>query len=262
MTKHVVMFSGGAGSWAAAKRVVIKHGAENVVLLFADVLMEDEDLYRFISEAADNVGAPLVRIADGRTPWAVFEQVRYIGNSRVDPCSKHLKRDLLDKWRDTNCTKDDTVIHVGLSWWEPHRWERTREITASQGWTYEAPLFDYPQLDPDQILDWMRTEGIRPPRLYEMGFTHNNCGGFCVKAGQASFARLLDKLPERYAEHEALEEYCRAIGINGTILKDRRFGNTKGVPMTMKQFRLRIEKEANDFDCNDEGGCGCALATD
>ncbi len=122
------------------------------------------------------------------------------------------------------------------------------------------PLFDEPNLDPDQILDWMRSEGIRPPRLYEMGFTHNNCGGFCIKAGQASFARLLSKLPERYAEHEALEGYCRAIGINGTVLRDRRGG--KITPMTLKTFRLRLEKKASDFDCNDEGGCGCALATE
>ena len=42
--KHLVMFSGGVGSWAAAKRVVERHGTEGVVLLFADTLIEDEDL--------------------------------------------------------------------------------------------------------------------------------------------------------------------------------------------------------------------------
>ena len=260
MTVHVVTFSGGAGSWAAAKRVAQKYGAENTVLLFADVLMEDEDLYRFLDEAAANVGAPLVRISQGLNPWAVFEKERYIGNSRVDPCSKILKRNLLDKWRDTHCNPADTVIHVGLSWWEPHRWERIKEITQQQGWTYNAPLFDEPQLDPEQVLDWMRSEGLRPPRLYELGFTHNNCGGFCVKAGHASFARLLRTMPERYAMHEALEGYCQALGINGTILKDRRGGTSK--PMTLKQFRLRLENKADDFDCNDEGGCGCALAVE
>ncbi len=139
MTIHVVMFSGGAGSWAAAKRVVAKYGVESTVLLFADVLMEDEDLYRFLDEAVANVGAPLVRISRGLTPWAVFEKVRYIGNSRVDPCSRILKRDLLDKWRDDHCDPKSTVVHVGLSWWEPSRWERLKAITLTQGWTYAAP---------------------------------------------------------------------------------------------------------------------------
>jgi 3'-phosphoadenosine 5'-phosphosulfate sulfotransferase (PAPS reductase)/FAD synthetase len=63
------MFSGGVGSWAAARRVVEKHGTEDLVLLFADTLIEDEDTYRFLREAAANVGGQLVEIADGRTPW-------------------------------------------------------------------------------------------------------------------------------------------------------------------------------------------------
>ena len=35
---RVVMFSGGIGSWAAAKRVAEAHGTDDLVLLFADVL--------------------------------------------------------------------------------------------------------------------------------------------------------------------------------------------------------------------------------
>jgi hypothetical protein len=49
------MFSGGVGSWAAAKRVAEAHGTEGMVLLFADTLVEDADTYRFLVEAATNV---------------------------------------------------------------------------------------------------------------------------------------------------------------------------------------------------------------
>lgn len=49
--RHLVMFSGGAGSYAAAKRVVAEHGPANTLLIFADTKMEDEDLYRFVGEA-------------------------------------------------------------------------------------------------------------------------------------------------------------------------------------------------------------------
>lgn len=55
-------------SWAPLKLAAKKHGTEGMVLLFADTKMEDEDLYRFLDQAAANVGAPLVRIADGRNP--------------------------------------------------------------------------------------------------------------------------------------------------------------------------------------------------
>lgn len=46
--KHIVNYSGGVGSWAVAKRVIARHGAENTTLLFTDTLIEDSDLYRFL----------------------------------------------------------------------------------------------------------------------------------------------------------------------------------------------------------------------
>ena len=129
MTRHVVMFSGGIGSWATAKRVASLHGTQDMVLLFADTLIEDEDLYRFIDEAASNIGVPLTRIADGRTPWAVMRDERIIGNSRIDPCSRILKRKLLEKWRDENCAVDDAVIYIGIDWSEVHRLHTVRSRT-------------------------------------------------------------------------------------------------------------------------------------
>ncbi len=56
---RVVMFSGGVGSWLAARRVADAHGTDGLVLLFADTLMEDEDLHRFLDDAARNIGVPV-----------------------------------------------------------------------------------------------------------------------------------------------------------------------------------------------------------
>ena len=66
--KHIVMFSSGIGSWAAARRLVETVDPSDVTLLFADTLIEDEDNYRFLHEAASDIGAELVIVADGRTP--------------------------------------------------------------------------------------------------------------------------------------------------------------------------------------------------
>src|ERR1700743_2722315 len=107
--KHVVMFSGGLGSWAAAKRVAAQHGTADMVLLFTDVRMEDKDLYRFLGEAAANVGVPVTVLMEGRNPWHVFFDERFLGNSRVDPCSKILKRQTADNWLIANCDPADTI---------------------------------------------------------------------------------------------------------------------------------------------------------
>jgi hypothetical protein len=254
MKKHIVMYSGGACSWAAAKRVVERHGKDSVTLLFADTMMEDEDLYRFLDESVANVGAELVRIADGRNPWEVMRDKRFIANSRVDPCSEILKRKLLDKWRDENCDVERDEIYLGLSWDEQHRVDRVQ--SRAKPWKYSAPMAEEPFLSKSQVLKWIESEGIKVPRLYSMGFPHNNCGGFCVKAGQAHFAHLLRVMPERFAYHEAQEQKMRELIGDRSILK--RIHNGETVSFTLKELRERIENQMT-FDQYDWGGCGCAI---
>ena len=250
--KHVVMFSGGAGSWAAAKRVA-KTG--RLTLLFADTLMEDEDLYRFIDEAAADVGGLLVKVAEGRDPWQVFFDKRFLGNSRVDPCSRILKRELLRDWLDNNCDPADTTIYLGFDWTEAHRFERAQGYW--EPWEVRAPMCDPPYIDKAQVLSALRAAGIEPPRLYGMGFPHNNCGGFCIKQGMAGFRHLLEVFPERYAYHEGREQELREfLGKDVAILRDRAGGTT--TPLTLSTLREQIEAGAeNEQLALDWGGCGC-----
>jgi hypothetical protein len=101
----------------------------------------------------------------------------------------------------------------------------------------------------------LRAEGIEPPRLYRLGFAHNNCGGFCVKAGQGHFALLLEAMPERYAYHERREQELRDhLGKDVAILRDRHGGETR--PLTLREFRER-RQAGEPCDLFDIGGCGC-----
>lgn len=261
--KHVVMFSGGVCSWAAAKRVVDRHGKDGVVLLFADVKGdsvnphdgEDEDTYRFMRQASENVGAPMVRIAHGHSVWEHFFARRMMGNSRMPICSIELKREMLDRWQNEHCDPATTTLYFGIDWTEEHRCEPLRKMRAP--FRVEFPMCEAPFLTKHQMLDTLKKEGICPPRLYGLGFPHNNCGGFCVKAGQAHFAHLLRTNPERFAYHEAKEqEFIRMIGKDVSIMKDRRGGTTK--TLTLKQLRERIEGQ-QEFDMYEWGGCGCAV---
>lgn len=252
-TTHVVMFSGGIGSLAAARRVRERHPDDRIIALFADTLMEDEDLYRFLPQAAASCGAELVTIADGRTPWEVFRDERFLGNSRVDPCSRVLKREALDRWMDENLDPTTTVVYMGIDWTEEHRFRRVKD--RIKGWRVEAPMTEAPYVTKADMLRELDTLGIKPPRLYAMGFAHNNCGGFCVKAGHAHFANLLRTMPDRYAFHEQQEEALRAVLGDVSVLTDRSGGGPKR-PLTMAAFRERMERGAV-YDLFDLGGCGC-----
>lgn len=256
--KRVVMFSGGVGSYATAQSVADQYGSDDLVLLFADTRMEDEDLYRFIDEAAALVGGELVTVADGRDVWEVFFDVRFLGNSRIDPCSRILKRELLRRWLDDECDPQDTTVYLGIDWTEIHRFERARPYWAP--WAVEAPLTEPPLRDRDYWHDRLAAGGVALPRLYELGFPHNNCGGFCVKAGQAQFDLLLRRFPERYAWHEERERALQQhLGKDVTILRDWANG---GVPMSLRQFRERRQAQTVLFDREDWGGCACFTPDD
>jgi len=251
---HVVFFSSGIGSWAAAKRVVAEYGAERTKLLFMDTRIEDEDNYRFLRDASENVGAELVTITDGRTPFDVFKDVRFMGNSRVDPCSRVLKREAADSWLATNYTPETCVAYVGIDWTEEHRYTRMAERKLP--WVYKAPLTEEPLLMKAQLLQLARTEGLKPPRMYDYGFQHANCGGFCIKSGQAQFSKLWDTWPERYREMEAKEQDVYAhIGATRPFLRVTEDGELRY--LTLREFREKYLEDGKQIDLFDWGGCGC-----
>ena len=259
--RHIVMFSGGIGSFAAAVRVAARYGTTDMDLLFTDTMMEDEDLYRFIDEAAQYIGAPLVRISDGRDPWQVFRDERMLGNSRIDPCSRILKREIADKWLADNCVRGETVVYLGIDWTEGHRFDDgdgrgAKHRYARNGWACEAPMTEAPFLTKRGMMALLGDAGIDEPRLYRLGFQHNNCGGMCCKAGQGHFAHLLRTMPQRYAYHEDMEQGIRdLLGKDVSMLSDRAGGDGKK-PLTLKALRERI-RAGGQVDMFDIGGCNC-----
>jgi hypothetical protein len=265
--KHVVMFSGGLGSWMTARLVAEEHGTADLFLVFADVkgnnpsphAGEDEDTYRFIKEAATDVGGELVWLNEGRDIWQVFKDNRFLGNTRLANCSKFLKQQPCREWLDANCDPADTTVYVGIDWTEIHRLPAIEN--SYKPFIAAAPLTEPPYYTKQQIMAECVRRDIAIPRLYRSGFPHNNCGGGCVRAGQAQFALLLREHPERYLYWEQNEQDLREyLDADVSILRDR----TKGTvtPLTLRRFREEIESQTALFDPNDYGGCGCFVDTE
>ena len=267
--KAVVFFSGGAGGWSAAKRTVKKYGVKNTTLLFTDTKQEDEDLYRFMEDAAKNIGIPVTKIADGRNVWQVFHDVKMLGNSRVDPCSRVLKREPAERWLKENCDPDTTVLVFGIDWTESHRFDDgngrgVRPRYAKLGWpNVEAPMTEAPYLNKKEVLQWMRLEGLKPSRAYDQGLSHDNCSGGCVKAGKGHWAHLLNVRPEVFAEWEANEIAFNAARPGKkfqTILRDQ-IPDQPAKPLSLTDFRKRVEA-GQKLDMFDIGGCGCFVGNE
>ncbi|MGF9711642.1 hypothetical protein [Paenibacillus naphthalenovorans] len=303
--KHIVMYSGGIGSWAAAKRVVAQYGTDDLVLLFTDTLVEDRDLYRFLIETAAEIYGTdrptdliaktaeipdiiseadvesrkrllprlaaetmrllpgLMWIADGRAPWDVFKDVKYIGNSRLAQCSHVLKQEMARKWIEANYGSADCTLYLGIDWTESHRKKAPIENWAP--YSVKFPMCDEPLIDKDGMLQALDGVGIIRPRLYGMGFSHNNCSAACVRAGQGHWAKVYEVMPDQFRYQERKEQEMREyLGKDVTVLKregPRVNGKRTSVPLTFTQLRERIER-AGEIDREDIGGCGCFVSYD
>jgi hypothetical protein len=259
MIKCIVMFSGGIGSWAAAKRAIEKYGKENVICLFSDVkgnsteahVGEDEDTYRFIDDAIKNLKCKYIRVADGRNIWEVFKDKKYLGNSRLANCSHELKQKPAREWLKENTEPENTIIIIGIDWTETHRIPSVKE--AYKPYKVEFPMTEKPYLSKEEMIAEAEKEGLKPPRLYSLGFSHNNCGGGCVRAGQAQFRKLLQIMPERYDKWMEKENEIRNyLGKDVSILTEQK--NNIKKKLTLEELKTR---ETKDCDMLDIGGCGC-----
>jgi 3'-phosphoadenosine 5'-phosphosulfate sulfotransferase (PAPS reductase)/FAD synthetase len=259
---HVVMYSTGIGSWATAKRVIDTHGPENVTLLFCDVkgdnddqhLGEHPDNYRFLEESAEKFGAKLVWLKSSESIWDVYKRVRFLGNSRIAPCSHELKQKPARAWIDANCDPETTTLYVGIDWMEAHRMPAVERNYLP--YIVKAPMIEPPYIDKADMLQACRDWGVEPPSMYQQAWPHANCQAFCVRAGQAQFRQLLRLNRDGYLFHEDKEQELRELlGKDVSVLRDRTNGTS--VPLTLRAFRERIDAQPTLFDETDWGGCGC-----
>ena len=253
--KHIVSFSGGMGSFAESKSCVDKYGKDSVILLFADTLMEDEDLYRFKDECVRFLDCELVTLTNGKTPFDVFKQEKFMGNSKVDLCSRVLKREPLIKWFVENFDVDEAQMHLGIDYSESHRLDGVQKRMAP--YIYRSTL-----VEEGRIInkDFSEQFGIKRPRLYDWKLGHNNCGGFCIKAGLGHYKALYEANPDRYMEFEAKEaEVYDVIGATYPFLKKTE--NKELRRLTLKQYReyYLTQGKVSASESQEYGGCGCAI---
>jgi hypothetical protein len=254
MTVHLVQYSTGIASAEIAWRLTDVYGPGHVVLLTADVRKEDPDNWRFAHEVADRLGCPWTILSDGRTPMQAGRDERCVPNNRMAVCSKLLKRELLRQWIDQHYGPADTIIYEGYDWTEQDRIDAARP--RWQPYQLATPLAEPPYTSKPGLLAAFRDRGIEPPRLYAQGFHHANCGGACVRGGQAQWALLLRVNRPRYAEWEADEESTRLLlGKDVSILKETVRRETR--PLTLRRFRERLDAQGDLFDPDDWGACGC-----
>lgn len=240
---HIVLFSGGLASFEVGRRAISEHGREKVALWFFDTLIEDMSLYQFLEDCESKLNVPIERLRDGRNPWQVFRDERFIGNSRVPLCNRVLKRELLERLLRIHYPDKDVVLHLGYERHEKNRMAKARKRWDAKGYEVDFPLERPPFLSSTDLKQAAERQGVEIPRLYRIGFGHNNCGGACVQAGVEQWSLVWRLFPNRFLWHEEQEQLTREhLQKDVAILRDRTGGKTR--PLTLRELRSRLVADA------------------
>lgn len=149
----------------------------------------------------------------------------------IDTCSKFLKREILGKF----AGQFSNVVDVfGFSWLEKSRIDRLLKYKPNSWF----PLTEPPYVTNTEIGDWLQIGyGVKSPRMYSMGFSHNNCKGFCVKAGLGQAYDVWKHFPHVYNYNERMQEkFFVEISPHGRFLKKN------GKHISLKELRELFEK--------------------
>lgn len=275
--RYIVSLSGGVSSAVAADRVIAVYGVSKVTLWFADTLIEDADLYRFLADCLKRWGnsraarwlmkrrklrpdgrtmtrkiGNFIYHTEGKTPEWIAREKRIIPNQKVAPCTYELKIKPFIEWLDKLRGQGTFTICLGYNVDETHRtkkrywWHRYNgKPRKPQGYArrFAHAHESYPLLWQPEIWDGftiVRRWGIEIPKLYREGFSNNNCGGKCWRGGLRHWARLRVIRPKSYAHVQGFETMMQERhGIKHTILRDQSGGAV--TPMTLATFANRVD---------------------
>jgi len=235
---------------ALPMKVIARYGRANVDLIMCRLPNEDPDVWRLVDAVSNLTGLQVQMIGLNKTPWDIFFEKGYInpvnGHGRADPCSKILKRKYFADYIREHYDPQTTTVCLGITAHEySDRWFDIHRNWTENGWVVEAPLANDKSITRESMMaDCEKMFGFIP-RLYKYGFDHNNCGGACIKAGQAQWARTLWYLPDVYTWWEENEErFRREINPDIAILRRKKKGVTS--PLPLREFRIELQAKWKD----------------
>ena len=227
MSRIVCQFSCGAASAVATKLTLAQHGKTSVVeIINAYLLEEHADNRRFAADCENWFGRPINVLRnekDSASTIQVFRRKQFMMGPRGAPCSRALKRDLLDKWK-----QPGDVMVLGFTAEETDRLDDFRERNPDR--PVIAPLIDA-GLGKDDCKAMVERAGIALPAMYLLGYDNANCIG-CVKGGEGYWRAIREDFPEQFEANCLVQD---EIGEGSWFLRYRS-GPLKGVRFPLRQL--------------------------
>lgn len=215
MTARIVcQFSCGAASAVATKIALAQHG-ERCEIINAYLKNEHPDNRRFLADCERWFGRTVTVLCDKKFDAdivQVFRRKQFMKSMRGAPCSRELKRNLLDAWK-----QPGDVMVLGYTAEEEVRLDDFRE--RNPDWPVLAPLIDA-GLSKDDCKAMLQRAGIELPLMYRLGYDNANCIG-CVKGGEGYWRAIREDFPAQFEELAAVQD---EIGEGAYFFRNRQTG--------------------------------------
>lgn len=213
MSRVLAWFSSGAASAVMTKLAL----SENPKIEIVQCDMgdsEDSDNHRFAAECEAWFGKSIHYIRGKyQNIDEVFEKRKYHSGINGAPCTGEMK---VAPRLDYQLPSDTHLWGYTADSGDIKRWERLQETYPEM--KQRAPLIER-GITKESCLAMIERAGIRPPRIYAMGFPNANCIG-CVKATSPNYWALVRKqFPEVFARRA---EQSRIFGSRLTRINDER----------------------------------------
>jgi 3'-phosphoadenosine 5'-phosphosulfate sulfotransferase (PAPS reductase)/FAD synthetase len=203
-------FSCGATSAVATKLIIQSQQQHPVEIVYTQVKEEHKDNARFLKDCEGWFGQDITIIRNEKyaaSIYEVFERERYLVGPYGAPCTKHLKRNMREKFQ-----RQGDVHILGFSVEETARAEQFEERNPSL--VCRFPLIEQ-RLAKADCLAILDRSGIELPVMYSMGYEHNNCIG-CVKGKKGYWNKIRTDFPDTFKKMSKLE---RNLGVS--ILREK-----------------------------------------
>lgn len=234
----VCWFSCGAASAVAAKLAIVENGGKvPIAIVRIRIQEEDTDNDRFAKECENWFGLPILEIknpAYASSIYDVFAKRKYIAGIQGASCTMFLKKETRKLFQEFG----DLQV-FGFTKEENDRLDRFIDANNDvRIW----PVLQENNLTHSDCIALLKKANIEIPRMYKLGYKHNNCIG-CVKGGAGYWNKIRKDFPEQFVK---MANFSELLGVKLIKHKGRRIF-LKELPINVGNYKEEPEIECGIF---------------
>lgn len=216
----ICWFSCGVTSTVAIKKAIEKYKplGFDIKIFYFYIKTAHEDNKRFLKECENwfgekiNIIYPKFGLKD---QFDVIEKTKFINSPAGAECTGKLKK---NRRYEIESQYFYTYQVFGFEYERNEINRAVRFIEQNPNSKAIFPLIES-KLTKENCLKILMKNNIKIPKMYELGYSNNNCIG-CVKGGKGYWNKIRKDFPEIFEKMKSTEIKIGASCLNGTYLKD------------------------------------------